>query len=95
MIQQDMMEICDFSLLHRYECSHCTGVDDSDITPDHEYEITSNFPSQFGGYCTLNDSHRIRKGDRVSKLRLADNPLISVPGVACSLCSLDIPRAKV
>lgn len=69
-------------------------MDDDDLMPDHEFEITSNFPSQFAGYCTLNDTHRIRKGERVSKLRRADNPLISVPGVACSICSLDIPRAR-
>jgi hypothetical protein len=69
-------------------------MDDSDLTPDHEYEIVANFRSKFSGYCTLNDSHRIRKDERVSKIRRADNPLISIPGVACSVCSMDIPRAK-
>jgi hypothetical protein len=93
MIQQDMNEICEWSLMHRYECAHCLEPD-ADITPDHEYEIVSNFPSQFGGYCNLEESHRIRKGDRVSKIRRADNPLISIPGVTCRICSLDIPRAK-
>lgn len=87
-------EECSYSLLPKGMCSHCMGVEDADITPDHEYEIVALFPSQFGGYCTLEPSHRIRKGDRVSKLRRADNPMISVPGVACSVCTLDIPRAK-
>jgi hypothetical protein len=68
--------------------------DDADLIPDHEYEIVANFPSQFTGWCTLNDSHKIRKGDRVSKLRRADNPLVGIPGVACPNCSLNIPRAK-
>jgi hypothetical protein len=94
MIEQDMTEICDYSLLHKYECSHCLGTDDSDITPDHDYEIVAYFPSQFGGYCNLVDVHKIRKGDKVAKIRLADNPMVSIPGVACTICALDIPRAK-
>lgn len=69
-------------------------MDDEDLIPDHEYEITATFRSQFAGDCTLNQTHRIRKQDWVSKLRRADNPLISIPGVACSVCALDIPRAK-
>lgn len=69
-------------------------VDDSDIIPDHDYEIVAVFPSQFGGYCNLEIAHRIRKGDRVSKIRRADNPMVPLPGVACSFCTLDIPRAK-
>lgn len=89
-----LQEECEYSLLQRYECSHCMEVDDSDITPDHDYEIVAMFPSQFAGYCTLVDIHRIRKGDRVAKIRLADNPLISIPGVACGICALDLPRAK-
>lgn len=87
-------ETCDWSLMHRYECAHCMNIDDSDIEPDHEYEITAIFPSQFGGYCTIEPSHRIRKGDRVSKIQRADNPMIVIPGVACSVCTLDFPRAK-
>lgn len=94
MIQQDLTEICDFSLLHRYECAHCMTLDDSDITPDHDYEVVAYFPSQFSGWCTIEDSHRIRKGDRVSKIRLADNPMVSIPGVACAMCTRDIPKAK-
>jgi hypothetical protein len=91
---EQLQEVCDFSLLYRYECAHCTTMDDSDITPDHDYEIVTIFPSQFGGYCTLDDRHRIRKGDRVSKLRRADNPMVSVPGVACQYCTLDLPKAR-
>lgn len=68
--------------------------DDLDITPDHDYEILAIFPSQFGGYCTIEPSHRIKKGDRVSKIQRADNPMVPVPGVACSICTLDLPRAK-
>lgn len=89
-----LQEECEYSLLQRYECSHCMEVDDSDIIPDHDYEIVAVFPSQFGGYCNLEIAHRIRKGDRVSKIRRADNPMVPLPGVACSFCTLDIPRAK-
>ena len=87
-------EECDFSLLKRYECAHCKGDDDSDIIPDHEYEVTATFPSQFGGYCNIEEGHRFRKGDRVAKLRRADNPMVNVPGVACPICVLDLPRAR-
>lgn len=89
-----LQETCDYSLLHRYECAHCMNIDDSDITPDHDYEIVSIFPSQFGGVCNLEPAHRIRKGDRVSKIRRADNPMVPLSGVACSYCTLEFPRAK-
>lgn len=67
---------------------------DEDIIPDHEYEVINVFPSQFNGFCTLDFGHKIRRGDRVVKLQRADNPLVPVPGVACKICALDIPRAK-
>jgi hypothetical protein len=69
-------------------------MDDSDIIPDHEYEIVALFPSQYAGYCTIFDMHRFRKGDKVAKIRRADNPMVTIPGVACSVCALDIPRAR-
>ncbi len=69
-------------------------TEDADIIPDHEYEIVAVFPTQFSGYCTLVDMHKIRKGDRVGKVRRADNPTIVLPGVACKYCILDYPRAK-
>lgn len=94
MDRQWLNETCDYSLLHRYECAHCMNVDDSDITPDHDYEVTAIFAAQFASTCTLNESHRIRKGDRVGKLQYADNPYISIPGVACKYCTTDYPRAK-
>lgn len=68
--------------------------DDEDITPDHEYELVAVFPSQFSGYCTLDERHKIKKRDRVGKLRRADNPMVSVPGVTCKFCTLDFPKAK-
>lgn len=69
-------------------------MDDSDITPELEYEVVSIFPSQFAGTCNIDDRHRIRKGDRVGKLRLSDNPMVPIPGVACKYCTTDYPRAK-
>lgn len=70
-------------------------TDDEDIIPNHEYEIVAMFRSQFSGWCTLVDVHKIRKNDLVGKLQRADNPTVSVPGVACPICCLDIPRARV
>lgn len=69
-------------------------MDDSDIIPDHEYEVSSTFLSQFSGICNLYEGHRIRKGDRIGKLQRADNPMIQLPGVACKWCITDYPRAK-
>jgi len=69
-------------------------TDDEDLIPDHEYEIIATFRSQFSGWCGLVDVHKIRKGDLVAKLQRADNPMVSVPGVACKTCMLDIPRAR-
>jgi hypothetical protein len=68
--------------------------EDEDITPAHDYEITATFRTLYPGYCTLEERHRIRKGEYVSKLRRADNPMVSIPGFACRVCALDIPRAK-
>lgn len=67
---------------------------DEDITPEHDYEVVAVFPSQFVGTCNIDERHRIRKGDRVGKLRRADNPMITIPGVACKYCATDYPRAK-
>lgn len=68
--------------------------DDSDIIPDHEYEVVATFKSLYAGECTLDERHTYRKGNRVGKLRRADNPMVSISGVACPLCLMDLPRAK-
>ena len=67
---------------------------DEDITPAHDYEVLAVFPSQFSGVCTLNMTHKIRRGDFVSKIQRADNPFIPISGVACSMCTRDFPKAK-
>lgn len=85
---------CEFSLLPEATCSHCTGHDDSDLLADSDYEITALFTAQFAGTCTIDSEHRIRRGDRIAKVQHADNPMLPVPGVACSACVLDLPRAK-
>lgn len=91
---EQLQEDCEFSLMKRYECAHCMGIDDSDITPEHEYEIVAKFPSQFGGYCTIEEGHRYRKGEWVYKLRRADNPMVGIPGVACKFCASEFPYAR-
>lgn len=51
------------------------------------YEIDGRtFESSFHGHCTLDYDHRIKRGDRVARLKRTDNPMLVVSGVACKLC---------
>lgn len=89
---------CDFSGLPEATCSHCRGDDlgdmDSKILHGDFERSSPIFLSQFGGTCVLDRGHRIKKGDKVCKVQHADNPLVPVSGVACTTCTLDLPRAK-
>lgn len=58
------------------------------------FEVTNTFLSQFSGRCTINEDHLVRKGDKVGKVRKADNPMIPIRGVCCKACVFDFPRAK-
>lgn len=69
-------------------------MNDEDLELDHEYEWTAKFWSQYSGYCTLNPDHRFKKGELVAKIQKADNPFITITGVACKHCLLDIPKAQ-
>ena len=63
--------------------------------PD-DYERTGRiFEAAFPGHCTIDYDHPIKRGDPVTRLQRADNPMLPVPGVACKTCTKLVPRAKV
>ena len=56
-----------------------------------KYEIEGRiFESQYRGRCTLDPEHPIKRGDRVARLLRKDNPMLTVPGVACKRCVEEI-----
>lgn len=64
------------------------------LREDHEYETIARFDAAYPGRCILNEDHKIRRGDKVSRVQMADNPMIPVSGVVCSVCTRTLPRAK-
>lgn len=59
-----------------------------------EYEAVGRpFESQFPGHCAVDWDHKVKRGDRVTKIQRADNPLIPVGGVACAKCTKIVPKA--
>lgn len=73
-----------------------TGVSHPDDIQEREgdFEVTGTFPAIYSGECTLDNRHRVKRGDRVGKVRDVANPLIPVPGVACESCIRGLPRAQ-
>jgi len=62
---------------------------------EEDYEVIGRvFEAQYSQSCTIDDEHRIRRGDRVAKVQRADNPMLPVPGVACKVCIKGMPRSK-
>lgn len=56
--------------------------------------VGRGFEAQFPGRCAIVYEHKIQRGDLVSRVQRADNPMLPVPGVACKVCTRLIPRAK-
>lgn len=109
MLGPEDFEECSFSGMMKYECSHCQGhtLGDEKTTPqygnldpsqdpDFPYEVVGRaFESMYRGHCAIDYEHKIRIGEKVARVRRADNPLIAVGGVACKNCIREIPRAKM
>lgn len=69
--------------------------DDEDFPEFDQYErIGRLFESGFRSHCLIDYDHPIRKGDKVSKVQRAANPMIPISGVICSSCIHVIPKAK-
>jgi len=70
--------------------------DDSEIQPDNddiEFEIVRVFDALYHGVCTIERGHKIRRGERVAIVQRADNPMLTVKGVACKACVSILPHA--
>jgi len=60
--------------------------------PDDYEKIGREFEAAFPSHCALNWDHAVKRGDRVSRIQRADNPMLPVTGVACKTCTKLIPR---
>lgn len=59
-----------------------------------EFErIGQPFAGRFNGICAVDSEHRTRRGDMVSRVQRADNPMLPVTGVACKSCTKELPKA--
>lgn len=63
------------------------------MTDETNYEVLRLFATSYRGRCTLDFDHLFKPGDLVARLQRADNPMLPVPGVACSRCWKLLPRA--
>lgn len=68
-------------------------LDDTDLNPESDFEVVAVFDAQFHGFCAVDRGHVVKRGDRVSKVQHADNPMVPVAGVACKACTWALPRA--
>lgn len=60
---------------------------------DGDFEVVATFPAHYNGECTISNAHRIKKGDRIGRVRQINNPILPVPGYACASCVKVLPRA--
>lgn len=88
-------EECDFSLLPKASCAHCTGdvLEDESVTED-DWVVIRLFTATQSGQCCLVDTHKIKRGDIIGKLQHSGNPFISVPGWACKACTRSYPVVR-
>lgn len=63
--------------------------------PHEEYELIGRtFESMYAGRCTIERSHKVKRGDMVSRVQRSENPFVTVSGVACKTCTKSLPRAR-
>lgn len=68
--------------------------DPSEAEAPHELELVGRiFEAQYPGKCAVDWDHKVKRGDRVSRVAWADNPGIPVSGVACKNCVKIMPTA--
>lgn len=58
-----------------------------------EFEVFSTFQAIYNSTCTINNSHKIKRNDRIGRVRRISNPLLPVPGYACQGCLKLLPRS--
>ena len=63
--------------------------------PEEQFEaIGPLMDAKFSGRCAIDWDHRIRRGDVVTRVAWADNPLLPVPGVACKNCTKFLKKSR-
>lgn len=83
---------CDYSDLPVETCAHCQGIPEEPKNvfgndDPVEFEILGRvFPAAYPGCCTLDRDHVIKRNDRVARVQRADNPNLTISGVACAQC---------
>lgn len=86
-------EICEMSDLPRSWCAHCKGMTEED--PAEGFEVVGRtFEAMYPGRCTIDEDHVVKRGSTVARVRLASNPMLPQPGVACASCVKILPRAR-
>jgi hypothetical protein len=91
---------CLISGLPMGTCAHCRGdrLDDLDSLEAEDgyddYEITAIFEAIYPGTCILNREHKVKRGDKVGRVRHGSNPLVPIGGVACKVCTQDYPKVR-
>ena len=93
------MSNCELFEIPKEFCAHCNKVQEEpaavygndDLL---EFEaVGRRFQARYSGSCTINYGHSIRRGDWVTRVQRADNPMIPVSGVACTSCTRSIDHA--
>lgn len=73
-------------------CVHCREQAGAD--PMEDYEVVGpRFEAVFPGRCAVDHDHVIKRGDRIARVQKAANPMLPVPGVACTMCVKVLRRA--
>lgn len=92
-------ELCEKTDMPKYSCAHCQGIKEepvavygNDDTVEFE-RIGHSFEAQYGGVCTIDMNHIVKRKTRVSKVQRADNPMLPISGVACASCTKILPHA--
>lgn len=55
------------------------------------YEVIARFPAMYSGFCAVDHTHKIKRGEMVGRIQRADNPMLVVTGVACYRCLKLLP----
>jgi len=92
-------ELCEKTDMPKYSCAHCQGIKEEPVAvfgnaDVQEFELIGRrFQAVYGGVCTINFDHIVKRQDWVSKVQFSDNPMLPVSGVACAQCVRVLPHA--
>lgn len=79
--------ICEITELPQAWCAHCRKTPELETIPTEDYTLAGRtFTAMYSGRCAIDPDHTVRRGDTVAYVKLVDNPMLPVPGVACAAC---------